>query len=359
VLLHFAARRAPTDFRLVESVLDVEAVRAQEDAGVGLGAGVHSSTERLVRARAPLSPLYREAPIGDPEALTRFLARERRAGRRGIQFAGGSDSYPKTFSRKLGAWGSILIAGSEQGIAPAQVVFAIPAAGVEPRVRDEGVEYPIRVRFVAIDDAGAVAAQADTLLTVRASSPIASNRTVTGRIAVRVPPGRLLARASIEYGDSSGTVFALDTLRVPDHASAELELGDVLLGSRPSAIPLRFDDGLTMNLAAGGAVHRTDDLDLVVEVFGIRPGAPAQVRVLLASREDSEVPDEASLRWRAFPEGKASARLSAPKEGTMVRWRALLPLGRLKAGEWMIAVEATDSSGRVVRRTAPLMVKLP
>jgi GWxTD domain-containing protein len=359
VLLHFTARRSPRDFRLVESVLDIEALRVQEDAGGGLGAGVHSSTERLVRSRAPLSPLYREAPTGDADALTRFLARERSAGRRGIQFAGGSDSYPKTFARSLGAWGSILIAGSEQGIAPAQVVFAIPATSAEPQTRGEGVEYPVRVRFVAINEAGAVAAQADTLVTVRTSGPIASNRTVTGRIAVRVPAGRFLARASVEYGDSSGTVFALDTLRVPDHSSPELELGDLLLGSRPSAIPLRFDDGLTMNLAAGGAVHRSEELDLAVEVFGLRPGATAQVRVLLAAHADPEVRDEASLRWRAFPEGKTSARLSAPNEGGVVRWRVLLPLGRLKAGAWMIAVEATDSSGRVVRRTAPLTVKLP
>jgi GWxTD domain-containing protein len=359
VLLHFAARRSPTDFRLVESLLDVEPVRAQVEGSSGLGAGVRSGTEQLVRSRAPLSPLYREPPTGNAEALAQFLARERGAGRRGIQFAGGSDSYPKAFPRSLGAWGAILIAGSEQGIAPAQVVFAIPVTSVEPRVRGEGVEYPVRVRFVAINDAGAIAAQADTVVTVRASGPIASNRTVNGRIAVRVPPGRLLARASVEYGDSSGTVFAPDTLRVPDLSSSELELGDVLLGSRPSGIPLRFDDGLTMNLAAGGAVHRSEELDLAVEVFGLRPGAAAQVRVLLAAADDPEAADEASLRWRAFPQGKTSARLSAPKGGGVVRWRVLLPLGRLQAGEWMIAVEATDSRGRLVRRTAPLTVKLP
>ena len=358
VLLHFAARRSPTDFRLVESVLDVEAVRVQVDAGSGLGAGVQTGTDQLMRSRAFLSPLYREPPSGDAEALSRFLAREREAGRRGIQFASGSDSYPKRFSRSLGAWGAILIAGSEQGIAPAHVVFAIPASSVESRVRGDGVEYPVRVRFVAIDDAGAVAARADTLVIVRASGPIADNRSVNGRIVVRVPPGRLVARASVEYGDSAGTVFALDTLRVPDHSSSELELGDVLLGSRPSEIPLRFD-GLTMNLAAGGAVQRSEQLDLAVEVFGLRPGTSAQVRVLLAAHEDPAGSDEASLRWRAFPEGKTSARLSAPKEGGVVRWRTLLPLGRVKAGAWLIAVEATDQSGRVVRKTAPLTVKLP
>jgi len=359
VLLHFVARRAPRDFRLVESVLDVEAVHPGPGAGGGLGAGVHSATERLVRSRAALAPIYREPATGDSDQHSRFLARERAVGRRGIQIAGGSDSYPKAFARELGAWGTIVIAGAEQSIAPAQVLFAIPAPAVEPRTRGEGVAYPVRVRFVAVNEVGAVAAKADTVLTIQAPGPIASNRTVSGRLAVPVPPGRLLARASVEYGDSSGTVFALDTLRVPDHAAAEWELGDLLLGSRRSAIPLRFDDGLTMSLAAGGAVYRSDELDLAVEVFGVRPGYEVRLRVLLAAHEHPEIPDEALLRWRAFPEGKASARLTAPKEGGVLRWRVLLPLGRLKPEEWIVAVEARDSSGRVARRTAPLQVKLP
>jgi GWxTD domain-containing protein len=359
VLLHFAARRSASDFRLVESLLDVEADGTQGDTGGGLGAGVSSSTERLLRSRAPLSPLYRESPAGDSEALARFRARERNAGRRAIQFAVGSDSHPKTFPRSLAAWGAILIAGSVQGITPAQVVFSIPATRLEPHARGAGVAYPVRVRFVAINESGAMAAQADTLVTIRASGPMASNRTVDGRLAVPVPPGRLLARASVEYGDSSGTVFAVDTLQVPDPSATELEMGDVLLGSRRPAIPLRFDDGLTMNLAAGGVVHRSEELDLVVELFGLRPGTTAQVRVLLAAHEDPETPDAAALRWRAFPQGRTSARLNAPEQGGVVRWRVLLPLGRLEAGEWRIAVDATDSSGRVVRRTAPLTVKLP
>jgi GWxTD domain-containing protein len=359
VILHFAARRAPTDFRLVESVLDVQEGEAPNGAGGGLGAGESSSTERLVRSRAALSPLYREPPTGASDQRSRFLARERAMGRRGIQVSGGSDSYPKSFLRELGAWGSIVIAGVVQDMAPAQVLFAIPATAVEPRARGEGVVYPVRVRFVAVEESGAIAAQADTVVTIHTSGPIASNQMVSGRLAVRVPAGRLLARASVEYGDSAGTVFALDTLGVPDSSSSEMELGDILLGSRRSTIPLRFDDGLTMSLAAGGTVYRSDELDLAIEVFGLSPGSRANLRVLLAAHVSPAIPDDASLRWRAFPSGKNSARLTAPEEGGVVRWRVQLPLGGLEPGEWMIGVEVSGPSGRMVRQTAPLTVKLP
>jgi hypothetical protein len=106
-------------------------------------------------------------------------------------------------------------------------------------------------------------------------------------------------------------------------------------------------------------VYRSDELDLAVEVFGLSPGSRANFRALLTARENPEVPDDASLRWRAFPGGKASARLAAPKDGGVVRWRVLLPLGGLEPGEWMIGVEVSDPDGRVVRQTAPLTVKLP
>jgi hypothetical protein len=169
----------------------------------------------------------------------------------------------------------------------------------------------------------------------------------------------LLARASVEYGDSAGTVFALDTLRVPDSSWSEMELGDLLLGSRRSTIPLRFDDGLTMSLAAGGTVYRSDELDLAIEVYGLAPGSRANFRVLLAAHESPAIPDDASLRWRTFPSGKNSARLTAPEEGGVVRWRVQLPLGGLEPGAWIVGVEVSDPSGRVVRQTAPLTVKLP
>jgi hypothetical protein len=154
-------------------------------------------------------------------------------------------------------------------------------------------------------------------------------------------------------------MFALDTLRVPDSSSSEMELGDILLGSRRSTIPLRFDDGLTMRLAAGGTVYRSDELDLAIEVFGLAPGSRANVRVLLAAHETPEIPDDASLRWHAFPGRKGSARVTAPQEGGVVRWRVQLPLGGLEPGAWMIGVEVSDPSGREERQTAPLTVKLP
>ncbi|HET9276382.1 MAG TPA: GWxTD domain-containing protein, partial [Gemmatimonadales bacterium] len=85
IILHFVARDAPTDFRLVESVADISTIRvgaaSATGAAAGLRAGLIDGSERLIRSRAALSPRYRDAPLGDPARLQAFFAEERAAGR--------------------------------------------------------------------------------------------------------------------------------------------------------------------------------------------------------------------------------------------------------------------------------------
>src|SRR5262249_5711916 len=78
VLLHVVARRSPDDFRLVESVLDISDVRATlSSTGVQSAAAANSSAEQLLRSRSALSSVYQERPVGKPDQIADFLARER------------------------------------------------------------------------------------------------------------------------------------------------------------------------------------------------------------------------------------------------------------------------------------------
>jgi hypothetical protein len=101
-------------------------------------------------------------------------------------------------------------------------------------------------------------------------------------------------------------------------------------------------------------------MDLAVEVFGLAPGAFAELRLYLAPREGASAMEGEALAWRPFPDGKAIARVTRrPGGDAIARWQVSLPLQKLKAGSWSLAVVATDSTGRTVRREAGLEVLVP
>ena len=361
LVLHFVARQSPTDFRMVESVLDVSDVRNELQAGSRAGdpAWNGGSAEQLLRSRSALASVYGRTPSGPPAQLAAFLAQERALGRRGIQVGARSDSYTLRYERELDAWGTLLVAGGSGAQPAIQVVFAIPGYAVEPATGAAGFVYPVRVRFVAVDEVGAVVASVDTVTRIELSERVAPNRSLQGRLAVPVRPGRLLAHAAVQYGDQAGTAFAIDSVEVPSPGSGQLELGDLLVGAPRARLRVPLAQSVETALTPGGAVRRSDGAELGIEVFGLEPGGRASLRVLVAAA-DSGQGDAAALRWRPYSDRRASAELvRGIGMGPIVPWHALLSLGSLKAGSWIVAVEVTDARGRTVRRERPILVETP
>ncbi|HLB53956.1 MAG TPA: GWxTD domain-containing protein, partial [Gemmatimonadales bacterium] len=169
LVLHFVARQAPNDYRLVESVVDVSNARGIPAAGKSRNAAPASeglrlaeTTEQLFRSRSALAPRYRQMPPSRPDQLADFLTWERALGRRGIRVAASSDSYVLHFARDLDAWGALLVAGGSGARPMIQVVFAIPGYRIEPATGAAGVVYPVRVRFAALDSLGNLVASVDS-----------------------------------------------------------------------------------------------------------------------------------------------------------------------------------------------------
>ncbi|HEV8150552.1 MAG TPA: GWxTD domain-containing protein, partial [Gemmatimonadales bacterium] len=359
LVLHFVARHSPSDFRLVESVLDVSEPGQSRGAPAPPDRGVHAgNTELLLRSRTGLASVYGQARSASPEQLARYLSKERSLGRRSIQIGLRSDSYPLRFERELGASGSLLLAGGSGQAPVLQVVFDIPGYAIEPASGAAGVVYPVRVRFVALDRDGAVVAAVDTVTRIELNDLVPANRSLVGRLAVPVRPGRLLVHAAVQYGEHAGTSFDVDTLVVPSPGGGELALGDLVLGEPRSRLKVPLGEG-AVALSPGGVLHRSADAELGIEIFGLLPGARAELKVLLAPLDTVEA-SSVPLRWRPFPDQRATASVQrAAGAGPIVPWRATLPLKRLKAGSWLLAVEVTDATGRSARREAPLVVTLP
>ena len=367
MVLHFVARQSPGEFRLVESVLDVSDLRGAGGgraswagtAGSAPDGGVN--TAQLLRSRAALSPLYQQQlPAGRPDQTADFLARERALGRRGIRIGARSDSYPLRFPRELDAWGAIVVAGGSAQQPAVQVLFAIPGYAIEPATGAAGVVYPVRVRFVALDTAGDAVASLDTVASIAPGERIAANRSLVGRVAVPLGPGRLIARAAVQYGEQGGSTFDLDTLDLPEPAGPHLALGDLLVGTRLGRLAIPLGQGPPLNYTPAGVVRRGDGMDVAVEVFGLAPGGSATLRLWIAPRDTPAAGPTDPSQWRPFPDGKAETVVRRARDGEpIVRWRAALSLKRLKPGSWSLALVADDESGRTARRETPLEVLVP
>ena len=361
LVIHFSARQAPNDFRLIESVLDVSDVRSALGGvrGTGAPATAGVSGEQLLRSRAALASLYQQLPAGNPEQVADYFLRERALGRRGIQIATRSDTYAQRYGLDLNAWGAIAVAGGSGAQPVIQVLFAIPGYAIEPATGAIGVVYPVRVRFVAVDSAGVVVASADTIARIEPGDRIAANRSLVGHVAIPVLPGRLVVHAAVQYGDLGGTAFGVDSVVVPSAGSGELALNDLLIGSRRGRLLLPLGDGTTMAISPGGVVRRSDGLELAAEVLGLAPGSEGTLKLFLASDEIGP-PDSAAVRWRPFPSGWAESKVArAVGSGPITRWRVTLPLSKLKAGSWKVAVVVTDALGRMARREAGFTLEVP
>lgn len=359
MLLHFTAHQAPKDFRLIESVLDVSDVRygtGNEPSGVS---GPSPSDEQLLRSRSALSPLYRQVVGTRPEQFADYVSRERAAGRRGIQMATRTDNYSLRFGQELDAWGEYVVAGGSASAPEVQVIFAIPGYNVEPATGAAGIVYPVRVRFIALDSAGAVVAAVDTVTRIEPGDRVAANRSLMGRIAVPVRPGRLMVQAAVYYGEIAGSAFGVDTVDVPSPGAGVLALSDVLIGTRRGKLMMDVG-GPDFAIAPAGAVHRSDGAEVAVEVFGLSPTERAALEVQIAPRDSFSPPPVPAAQWRPFPDDRATEHIGRSQWGDPIaRWRGSLSLSRLKPGSWWLAVIVTDSAGRQVRRVAPLEVLLP
>jgi GWxTD domain-containing protein len=360
LVVHFAARESPTDFHLIESVLDVSDVRSAIGAGrSGPAPAAGVSGEQLLRSRAAIASLYQQLPAGGDEQVADYFLRERALGRAGIRLATRSDTYTPKFPVDLSAWGAFAVAGGTGARPVIQLLYAIPGYAIEPATGAAGVVYPVRIRFVAVDTGGAVVASVDTITRIEPRDRIPANRSLVGHLAVPVLPGRLVVRAAVQYGDLGGTAFQVDSVVVPSPGSGELALGDLLIGSRRGRLLLPLGDGSRMAVSPGGVVSRSDGLDLAVEVFGLAPSEQATLRLFLAPEEPSAGESD-PRRWRAFPSGWSEAKIERGASSVPVtRWRVTLPLKKLKAGSWRVAVEVTNRRGQVARREAGFTVELP
>ena len=324
------------DYRLVESVLDL---RGAADA----------PADQLLLSRQTLSPLYGRMLNWGPNGAARARAHERAIGRVSIDYGTTTDSYELQFAHRLTAYADLVAVGMRDGVPLAHFVFAIGQAGLTPVEAADGAEYPVRVRFVALDRSDHAVSSADTTLVFRLRRPMIRGQFLVGRVELRVPPGNWSWRAALEEAPETGIVLPRDTVRVAATGPA-LTLSDLALGIRAASAIWQPTPADTVLLTPFNLFLEGSEVELYYEASGTAPGMPYRHQIAV---------------YRAKDDGRLEARpvvtlgFEERADGPLVRAHRTLQLGRLKPGRYVVEVKVGGTAGEPAVRRRELRVVRP
>jgi tetratricopeptide (TPR) repeat protein len=386
LLFHFVAREGVSDFRLVESVLDIvgyaNAVRLQNSGNIqgtdgpfippvsrgapvsadsaaklrqrASDAALSQTTAAILRSRILLNPIYQRMLTSGKGGASGLWTEERAIGNRSIRVGTTSDSWERRYATELLAQVQVLAAARDSASPMVQVAYAIPAAAAPGAAQGADSRIAPRVRVSVIDLARNVVAVVDTLGPAAAAVPITTRKYLVGLVSVPVPPGRFTVRVGLEVG-RAGVVSGRDTVVVPSPAGPGLGLSDLALGA--VSVPLwwtsRAGDTIRVNPLA--EFHAAEPIELGFEMDGLVRDSSYKVEIIVKQPGGSS-----PLRWvaRLFGGGrdpfKATTNERATDRRMLVQREITLENARL--GRYVLEVTVSRRSEANVTRTQEFTV---
>jgi len=311
------------DYRLVQSVLDL---RGAADA----------PRDQLILSRQSLSPIYSRMLNWGRFGSANEQARERNIGIESIQVGTTTDNNELRFKHRLGAVADLIAVGHRSGQSLAHFVFGIAARGTAWRSGPNGVDYPVRVRLVALDRHDRAVATLDTSLVVHVRQPLSKKQFVVGRAELQLPPGRWTYRAALQQGDSAGVVLPRDTVLVAHTSQSILSLSDIALGTRGRAVPWVTEASDTVLLAPSGLFRERSEIQIYYEAGGVHPGRYQHEIAVLRPQERRDKGHRPLV----------SAAFEEVATGPTIRSRRTVRLERLKQGSYVVEVRLTGPDGQ-------------
>ena len=350
LVFHFISREDVQDYKLVESIFDVlgfsGAVLLQETERTPALAELGSRAEELLLSREQLSPMYARLQRVGRVSAARYQADERRLGRTSLEIGTTTDSYGLRFAKALPARTEVLAVGSEDGRPIVHVTYAIPGSSLVPVQVNRGYMYAVRLRFMALDEAGEVVASVDSTRRFVASQEVPSTEHLVGRVEIPVAEGNLTYRLALQQGEEAGVVSPKDSVRAVVAARAGLHLSDVVLGSRAANLVWEPAPGDTVFFNPLRTFRTGETMRVFYEVLGIDPGERYATQVAV-KRGDGE----RSLLQKIFGGGGAAITVRFEEEATpSAGVQREIALEKLKPGMYTLEVMVTDASGRKDRR---------
>lgn len=358
LIFHFVARDDVSDFKLVESLVDV----------LGFSRAVRASTTmdgqvaELYTSRQNFGPLYSriansQRPVGNE------LATERGHGRRDIVVGTTSDSYTRRFDLPMAVVASAFVTGQGAGTGDSagqllHVVFAIPGERLSgaPAEAAGGLRYALQFRVIVADSTGHVVAQHDTLRVFAARQPVRHPDYLTGRLALPVPPGQYVYRLLVATPDGGAGDLVNGSARIDTLAPDRFAVSDVVVGREGSGLVWYTPAGDTVRLNPLQRFPQGSGVNLYYEIYGLARGAGYHTVVRLEREGGRSL---FSAIGRLFGGGRSPVLLEfdAPSDGRVTRVQRGIELRDVAKGTYRLVVTISDpASGAHVTRTERFQV---
>ena len=313
LLMHFVAREGVTDFRLVESALDIlgfaNAVRLENsgniqgtdsprlqspvNGGVPISAdsaarfrqrlsdaAMSRSAETILRSRERLNPIYQRMLVSGRGGASGLQAEERALGLSGIRFGTTTDNWRRKYLVDLPAQVQVLAVAADSIRSMIKVAYAMPAAAIPPAARAAAPELAPRVRVSVLDRDGTATALVDTLGDPVGAAGIAARDYLYGIVSVPVPPGRQTIRVGLEL-DRAGVVSERATVDVPAPAGPALSLSDIVMGARSVPLWWLTASGDTAWVNPVASFHNAEPVNVYYEIGGLERDSTYKVDLVV------------------------------------------------------------------------------
>ena len=354
LIFHFMAREDVQDFKLVESLFDVLGFGNALALRGGLtGSEGNPVAQELLLSRERLAPIYGRLQTAGRIATGRFQDEERQVGQASIALGTTTDSYELRFADELEVHSQVLAVGRDSSGSQVQIAYAIAGSSLEPVTVTQGYLYSVRVRFVATDRQGRVAATIDTTRHFVAPAPVPEGEHLVGRVSLPVPAGQFEYRLAIQQGEEAGVVLPRDTVRVGQPTSTALALSDLVIGNRGANLYWRRSEQDTVMFNPLATFRRSEDMELYYEVEGLAEATPYTVRIAVRRQGGG-----GGVFRKIFGGGGAAISLKFDEQASfpVTANQRSLDLDRLKPGRYTLEVLVEDGQTRMDRRSADFEV---
>ncbi len=348
LVFHFVARDDVSDFKLVESLMDVLGFSRSV---LRASSAVDAQVADLYASRHTFGPLYTRVAASQ-RAPGNALAEERARGRRSIADGTTSDSYARRFDLPMDIVASGFVVGDDSGGQALHVVFAIPAERLSaaPAEAAGGLRYPLQFRMLVADSGGRVVARLDTVRVFTARQQLRYPDFLTGRLALRVPPGQYVYRLLVATRDGGAGDLVGGDARVDTLDARRFAVSDVVVGREGSGLVWFAPSGDTVPLNPLPRVPEGSAVTLYYEIYGLPRGA-AYHTVVQLEREGGR--SLFSAIGRLFGGGRSPVLLEfdAPTTGPVTRVQRGIELRDVSKGSYRLTVVISDpATGASVTR---------